>query len=257
MWLMAYGADPEAKLGESGHTSLSWAATCNAPECAQALIKMGAKLDLFSVAGIGLLDAVRSCFSDSGDLRPETCRTGSSRFASDGKRLSCPPATEVERISDALVMAARNGQAEVVRFLLTTGPDVSFRGFMGGTALHWAHFGGSPVVVEMLEAAGANAAARDDILHCTPRAFGVAVAANWGFDFMVRKLLAGDPVLVNAIDRHTSPLHEAARGGHLETVRILLEHQADAGFRDSNGKTALDLAVENGHAAVAEMLQIH
>src|SRR5262249_23511748 len=106
-----------------------------------------------------------------------------------------------------------------------------------------------------LEAAGADPTCRDDVLRCTPRAFGIAVAANWGFDFIVRKLLTGDPTLANAVDRHTSPLHEAARGGHVETVRILIEHPADIGGRDANGKTALDLALDSGHPAIAEILR--
>ncbi len=33
--LIAYGADPEAKFGQSGHTAISWAVTCNALEFAR------------------------------------------------------------------------------------------------------------------------------------------------------------------------------------------------------------------------------
>ena len=34
--LVAYGADVNAKLGQSGHTAISWAVTCNALDCADA-----------------------------------------------------------------------------------------------------------------------------------------------------------------------------------------------------------------------------
>jgi ankyrin repeat protein len=254
-WLMAYGADPETTFGESGHTALSWAVTCNAMQCAKTLVRMGAKADLYCAAGADLIDLVRSYFDESGCLRPGASRNGSSRFASDGSRLPCPPALPGEQLADALAMACRNGQVATVQFLLTKRPDLSFRAFMGGTPLHWAWFGGSPVVIELLMQAGADPTSHDDVLKCTPRAFGIAVAANWGFDFIVAKLLATDPNLANAVDRHSSPLHEAARGGHMMVVELLLQHHADPNFHDSSGKSAHDIALSLGHSDIAELLR--
>jgi ankyrin repeat protein len=151
-------------------------------------------------------------------------------------------------------MACRNGHLDVARFLLTMKPDLSFRGFMGAGPLHWAYFGGSRTVIELLEHAGADPTARDDVLHCMPRAFGICAAANWGFDFLVRKRLADDPSLANPNDSQTSPLHEAARGGHAEVVRLLLDHGADSTFRDCAGKTPLEIAAERGDAGVVDLL---
>ena len=253
-WLMAYGSDPETVFGESGHTALSWAVTCNAVECAKTLIRLGAKADLYCAAGAGLIDLVRRSFDESGRLLPGASRTGSSRIASDGSRLPCPPTSSGEQLVDALAMACRNGQVETARFLLSKQPDLSFRAFMGGTPLHWAYFGGSAAVVEQLLQAGADPTLHDDVLKCTPRAFGIAVAANWGFGFIVAKLITTDPALVNAVDRHTSPLHEAARGGHTRVVELLLQHHADPNFRDSSGKSAGDVASQLGHAEVGELL---
>jgi ankyrin repeat protein len=256
VWLLAYGADPETRFGASAHTALSWAATCNSIECAKALIRLGAKPDLFCAAGIGEIDAVRSSFDEAGSLLPGASRTGSSRFAADGTRLPCPPELAQEQISDALTLACRNGQAGAVQFLLTKGPDLAFRGFMGGTPLHWAYFSGAREVIALLQQAGADLTTRDHALKCTPRAFGIAVAANWGFDFMVRKLLALDASLANAVDNHTSPLHEAARGGHANVVQILLACHADPNFRDSSGQTPCEVAAAAGHADLAELLRV-
>jgi ankyrin repeat protein len=253
--LVAYGADLEATMSGSAHTPLSWAVTCNALDCARALVKLGAEAELFCAAGIGALAEVEECFDATGETVVRAARMGSSRYAADGTRLPCPPATQREQISDALYIACRNGQSEVARFLLSKRPDLSFRAYAGGTPLHWAYFGGSREIVEMLLAAGADAAARDDVLKCTPRAFGVATAASWGFDFKVRKLVAQDATLANAVDEHTSPLSEAARGGHARVVRLLLDSGADASWRDADGRTALDVASEKGHAEVVEMLQ--
>jgi cytohesin len=252
--LVAYGADMNAKFGQSGHSPLSWAVTCNAMESAKALVKLGAEPDLFSAAGIGALDHVQAYFDATEGLVPGASRTGSSRFAADGSRLPCPPPTAREQISDALYIACRNGQAEVVRFLLTKQPDLSFRAFLGATPLHWAYFGGSRAVVELLERSGADATLRDGTLRCTPRSFGICVPANWGFAFLVRARLAEDSSLANIMDGRTSPLHEAARNDRIEVVRILLDHGANPSLADGDGKTALDLAVEQGHLAVTELL---
>ena len=166
-----------------------------------------------------------------------------------------PAADGAEQVADALYIACRNGQVDVVEFLLGKQPDLSFRAYLGATPLHWAYFGGSRTVVDLLERAGADPSARDDTLGCTPRAFGICAPANWGFAFLVRARLAEDPALANIMDGRTSPLHEAARSGSAEVVRLLLDHGADASRTDGDGKTPLELATDRGHAAVAEMLR--
>jgi ankyrin repeat protein len=252
--LLAAGADLEAKYGASGHTALSWAVTCNALACARVLARLGNKPDLFCAAGMGAIEDVRAFFDESGALLPGAARTGSSRFAADGARLPCPPESPVGQVSDALCMACRNAQADVVRYLLARRPDLSFRAYLGGTALHWAYFGGSRKVIELLEQAGADPAARDLVLRCMPRAFGICAPANWGFLSMVQKRLAEDPTLANLMDGRTSALHEAAREGRLEIVRLLLDAGADPLLRDGDDKTALDLAATSGHTSIVEIL---
>ena len=254
-YLVALGADLEAKFGESGHTPLSWAVTCHALDFARAMQKLGAKPDFFCAAGMGDLETVRACFDENAALRPGASRTGSSRFARDGSRLSCPPATAREQISDALVIACRNAHAEVVRELLRHDPDLGFRSFMGGSALHWAHYGGSHEVIAMLEGAGADRNSRDNALGCTPRAFGICTPASWGFVTLVRTRLDADPSLARYTDGHTSALHEAAREGSVAVVQLLLERGADPGLKNGDGRTAAELAAEGGHAEVVELLR--
>ena len=92
------------------------------------------------------------------------------------------------------------------------------------------------------------------MVRCTPRAFGICTAASWGFVFIVKRLLAGDPSLANPHDCQTSPLHEAVRGKHIQVVRLLLEHKADPTYRDSEGKTPLNLAEDSGSSELVPLL---
>jgi ankyrin repeat protein len=252
--LLAFGADPDAKFGDSGHTPLSWAVTCHALGFVRGMAQAGAALDLFCAAGSGSVDGVLACFDERGALRAGASKTGSSRYAADGTRLPCPPDSPAEQIADALYIAARTAQPDVVRVLLAHRPDLSFRAYMGGTPLHWAYFGGSRAVVDLLLAAGADPAARDHELGATPRAFAICCPASWGFDDLVRRRLSEDPSLATLMDGRTSALHEAARAGHTSTIQLLLDAGANPALLNGEGQTPGDLASVAGHAAVAAAL---
>lgn len=66
------------------------------------------------------------------------------------------------------------------------------------------------------------------------------------------KLLLENAANVNSVnDDLQTPLHLAAERGFTEPtqgeiIKLLIEHGANAGLRDKNHKTALDLAVKNG-----------
>jgi ankyrin repeat protein len=241
---LARGADPQRPYAHSAHTPLSWALTVGALDAARALVRGGVEPDLFCAAGLGDVTRVRAFFDAEGRLRPGASRTGSSRYAADGSRLPCPPGTDREVISDAVYIASRNGQDEVVAHLLTRSPELGFRAFLGGTALHWAYWGGSRLTVDLLLRAGADPTARDGFLRCTPRAFGICLPANWGWTAKVRQRLAEDRALAGILDGRGAPLHEAAREGHAEIVDLLLEAGADPRRPDADGKTPWDLALE-------------
>ena len=52
-------------------------------------------------------------------------------------------------------------------------------------------------------------------------------------------------------------MHDAARFGHDEIVRSLLDSGADCGVVNSKGQTALDLATLHGKEACVAMLTSH
>ena len=45
----------------------------------------------------------------------------------------------------------------------------------------------------------------------------------------------------------TTPLHLAAREGHVEMVKLLLSRKANITLTDSAGRNCLDMAIENNH----------
>jgi ankyrin repeat protein len=55
-------------------------------------------------------------------------------------------------------------------------------------------------------------------------------------------------------DRGWTALHYGANNGHEDIVALLMEHGADVAIVDKDGHTARDLAIANGHTAVADLL---
>ena len=168
--------------------------------------------------------------------------------------MPAPPPAARDQISDALYFASRNGQTAAVQELLAHDPDLSFRAFLGGTALHWAYYSGQREVVDLLLRAGADPALRDEEYQCTPRAFGICVASSWGFPALLARVLRMDPTAVNILEGRGTPLHEAAREGHARTVKMLLEAGTDPSIRDAEGRTSLDLARAYQRENVIEVL---
>lgn len=53
----------------------------------------------------------------------------------------------------------------------------------------------------------------------------------------------------------TSPLHDAAWTGFLETVQLLVKHHADPQARDKRNRLPVDLAREQDHVDVVDFLE--
>ena len=81
-------------------------------------------------------------------------------------------------------------------------------------------------------------------------------AARAGDTTRLRAMLEDDPTLVNAEFWYTPPLHFAAREGHLDATRMLVEADADI-FRRSlyAQETLLQMALDRGHDEVANLLR--
>ncbi|XP_056136640.1 cyclin-dependent kinase 4 inhibitor B [Lampris incognitus] len=120
-------------------------------------------------------------------------------------------------LEDELTSAAAMGDAKRVEYLLQTGADVNGVNCFGRTALQVMMMG-SASVARLLLARGA------------------------------------DP---NVTDMRTgtTPLHDAARAGFVDTVQILVHSLADPNARDNTDCRPVDLARQCGHSDVATFLE--
>jgi ankyrin repeat protein len=152
---------------------------------------------------------------------------------------------------------ARQGDVPHLRAALAAGVYVDVPDKEQYTALLYAARAGHAEAFHVLREAGANLHARarhdTDVLEC---------AAAGGNVELVRYLLGqGLPVDGHwwseldtiRVGDHASPLIEAARHGHREVVRVLLDAGANVRARDA-GHTALWWAKKEGHQPVVDLL---
>lgn len=152
----------------------------------------------------------------------------------------------------ALPWAAVRGATfpAVAKCLLDHGADIDPVDAKGRTTLHLAMSNENTALATLLIVHGADTDGRD--MHGnTP----LHRAAHFGVPDMVPTLLHYCDEGVEARNFHNqTPLHHAAREGRKENVRILLENGASISAEDRWGRTPRDLAAENKHVEVVEML---
>jgi ankyrin repeat protein len=136
----------------------------------------------------------------------------------------------------ALMTVARTGNVAAAKLLVKAGADVDAREHWGGqTALIWAAAQNQPQMVRFLVSKGARVDARSAV-------------RDWP-----RRMTAEErPKDMNR--GGMSALLFAAREGHLDVVRVLLDAGARVDFTDPDGSTALIVALMNGHWDTARLL---
>lgn len=150
----------------------------------------------------------------------------------------------------ALMYAAQYGKMQAAKRLIAEGAKVNLQGMKGWSAIMIAVLKGQEPMVELLLAHGADPNVRD-MLGWTP----LMRAAHRGGAGLVRRLLDSPDVDVNAQNQFgTTALHIAAATGSLRNAKLLVEHGATLELEDSVGNTALTLAEQNKHKAVADLL---
>ena len=158
--------------------------------------------------------------------------------------------TQTNHIEDcaiALAEAARNAEVEVVRALLHVS---EYSTSSLENALIAASSGGDEAVLELLII---HTAQHCEDFHWPPVL--LCQAALSGLEHAVKVLLKHGASLKSAVTLHDlTPLHLAARHGHAEVVKVLLENEANLTARDKNGLTPLHTASEYSRAPVVNLL---
>ena len=145
-----------------------------------------------------------------------------------------------------LHVAARGGNAEVIRELLSAGCDINATNNDGGTPLHVAACQGkTEAALELIEHGAEKAIVAGTI--GTP----LHQAAFRGHASTVKELLKAG-CLVDVVNSNgCSVLHAAAAGGSVEVIREMLSAGCDINATDNDGETPLHVAAWNGKTEAA------
>ena len=185
----------------------------------------------------------------------------------------------------AVWWAARNGDIDKLKDLISSGVDVNIADIDGDSPLHTALKWGHGPVTELLLANGAdaNAASLYGItpLHLAVRAMdsgSVSALLEHGADVNATDDFGCTPLHDIAVRGHeiiaemliaagadpestdiynTTPLHRAARAGNPEMVKKLMSLGADSKARNLLGRTSIDEALPVNNGEIFEYLPSH
>jgi ankyrin repeat protein len=158
-----------------------------------------------------------------------------------------PNLIEPERGDSGLILALRNNSMKVFNLLLNAnGVNLDTKARNGDTALMVACYAGNKPAVEALLAKGAEVN--------KPGWTALHYAAAIGNNDIVQLLLDKSAYIDAESPNKTTPIMMAARGGHIMTVKLLLDEGADATLKNNLGMTAIDFAREHNQKDIAEGL---
>ncbi|WP_353270420.1 ankyrin repeat domain-containing protein [Wolbachia endosymbiont (group A) of Myopa testacea] len=164
-----------------------------------------------------------------------------------------------EDIGNDLIQAAKKGDINEVRRLISEGANVNATDWLQETPLHFAAASGHKQVVQALLDKGANVNAEDEegntplaltpneeiktILQSTDEL--LEAARKGDIDAVNRPINEG--ANVNATDwLQETPLHLAAVRGHKEVVEALLDKGANVDVQNDKGETPFNSATDKG-----------
>jgi ankyrin repeat protein len=140
----------------------------------------------------------------------------------------------------ALILAAVDGNIQIVRTLIALGVDVNVEGAAKATALSRAAQFGHKEIVRILVEAGAIIEARN-----TAGATALLIAAEAGHDVVIDVLVTKGADVNARNNPGTWPLQLAAASGNVKSVLRLLQGGANVNARNNTGFTPLMAAMKN------------
>jgi uncharacterized protein len=255
--LLADRADPNA-LGPDGTTAIMWAAHHDHLDLVQALIKAGANVKLKNQFGTSALT--------------EAAIIGSAPIIDALLKAGADPNTKNPEGETPLMAVARGGHVEAARRLLDAGADVNAKENWGGqSALMWAAAQRQADMVKFLASHGADLNARGVIRQWERKVIAeprpkdlnkggftpLLYAAREGCVECARNLIAARADLDLADPDGLTPLNMALLNLHFNLAATLIKAGADVDKWDLYGRSPLYLAADNstlplkGNGAVA------
>jgi ankyrin repeat protein len=180
----------------SGASAILVAAYNMKPDVVNALLELGAPVDIFEASVLGKVDRIQEILKSNPKRVTE--------YAPDG--------------FTPVALAAFFGQPAAVKALIAAGADVNAaaKNALKVAALHAAVAGGKLDIVKVVLEAGADPNAQQQA----------------GF----------------------RPIHEAGTKANRALAELLIAHGADPTLASDDGKSAIDLARDKGHAEFADWL---
>jgi ankyrin repeat protein len=152
----------------------------------------------------------------------------------------------------------QTGRARLIRFVIDAAesdPSLATRRFAGTTLMHFAAGAGCLEIVALLLRLGVdpNIQGRGDHtpLYCVAN----ECASHEGPEIVRALVRAGADVNACGGVTGATALHMAARRGHVETTRALLDSGAAVNARDRKGDTPLQRAINCRKNGVAQLLR--
>jgi ankyrin repeat protein len=151
--------------------------------------------------------------------------------------------TENELEQTALIAASREGRTDAAKLLLQKGADTA-------GALVCAVDGGHAEIAKLLLNSGAE---------MQPEALCRAAAAGKIelVELLLEKGAGVNDSFANDDQYEATPLVLGSAAGHGDVVKLLLSKGADPSLKDSEGRTALDVASAANHQQVIDLLKSH
>jgi ankyrin repeat protein len=229
--LLRWGADVNAQGGHFGN-ALQAASYSNRQEVVELLLSRGANVN--SQGGYYGSALQAASYSSRQEIVELLLSRGANVNAQGG------------HYGNALQAASFSDRKEIVELLLNKGADVNAHGGYYVNALHAASYRGRPEIVELLLNNGADISALGG-----PYGNIYNIAAFEGHTDLLDLLLAKSTGSCDPRDNQgRTPLHLAARGGHIVVVERLLEHGLDVNAKDSRGDQVISYAASGASVAI-------
>lgn len=146
-----------------------------------------------------------------------------------------------------LMRAAREGNMKLVDFLIRNGASLDTESLTGDTAIKLAVRNGHLAIVQRLVDAGAA--------YDYPGWSPIAYAAFEGRNDIVRYLLAKGVSPDSRLPNKATPMHLAARNGHIEVIRTLLAAKADPNAQTDRGESIVKWALDRRNTDIADLVR--